>query len=133
MKLRSHEGVTLGNPFLPGAAAHSSWPDCFKTPLDLQLHSLNSRAQARLRSSLLSAYFPSPFSRGLLLPPAGDLPGTEEPMFPRPVQLMFALGWNSEQGRVNSNWAKVSLSRGRPWAEWIRCEKLSQVWWGGTS
>lgn len=54
----------------------------------------------------------------------GDLPGTEEPMFSRPVHLIFALGWNSEWGRVNYSWTKVSLSRRRPWAEWIRYEEL---------
>ena len=35
-------------------------------------------------------------------------------MFLRPLQLRFALGLNSEQGKGNHTWAKVNLSHWRP-------------------
>jgi hypothetical protein len=66
------------------------------------MHSSEARLHLALRASSLSLKL-------------GGLPGTGELMFLRPVHLIFAVGWNSGQGRMNRIWAKVSPSWCSPW------------------
>lgn len=61
-----------------------------------------------------------PLSGGSASLQAGSPARSWKLMFPSPVHLIFALGWNSEQGEVNPIWAKVSLSRRGLRAEWRR-------------